>query len=190
MTRERYDALVTEEIEFVYYCNHCSLTRGFSELPFHNDDESTHDGENESIQRGMNKGEEVGDGERRVEGGGRVGDDSEASQPAPPVCDSTSTATRSISTSDMANFHRKGMAFIHLNVRSLLPKISELSVILHRTKASILAVSETHLDSGISDSEVNIQGYTLVCRDKNRNGGGVCLFLKDTVSFNVGQDLE
>ena len=32
--------------------------------------------------------------------------------------------------------------------------------------------------------------YTLVRRDRNRSGGGVCLFIKDTVSFNVRQDLE
>ena len=103
--------------------------------------------------------------------------------------ENNSTATQSISPSDLAKFHRKGMSFIHLNVRSLLPKIAELSLILNQTKASILAVSETHLDSSIGDSEVNVKGYTLVRRDRDRNGGGVCLFIRDTISFNVRQDL-
>ena len=53
-----------------------------------------------------------------------------------------------------------------------------------------MAVSETHLDSSISNGEVNIQGYTMIRKDRNRSGGGVCLFIKDTVSFNVRQDLE
>ena len=190
ISRERYDAVVTEDIEFSFNCRLCSISRGFSELPLHNDNDDVRGDGDATIQREVDGGEEVADGDGVVGGDGQTADDTGASRIASSSIDSASTGTRSISDSDLANFHRKGMSFIHLNVRSLLPKISELSVILHRTKASVMAVSETHLDSSISNNEVNIQGYTMIRRDRNRSGGGVCLFIKDTVSFNVRQDLE
>ena len=152
ITRERYNSLVTDDDDFSYNCGRCSLEHGFSELPFHNNnDELVPGGGNVSVQRVVDDGAEVCDGEGEAVGRGGMGD-MEASQPASSVCDSTSTATRSISASDMAKFHRKGMAFIHLNIRSLLPKISELAIILNQTKASILAVSETHLDNSVGDN--------------------------------------
>ena len=55
-------------------------------------------------------------------------------------------------------FDRKGMHFIHLNIRSLLPKMSEIRIIAQRTKAAVIAMSETWLDPSVQDSEVDIEG--------------------------------
>ncbi len=37
----------------------------------------------------------------------------------------------------------------------------------------------------ISDSELRINGYTLVRRDRDRHGGGVMLYIRDNLSFCV-----
>ena len=48
----------------------------------------------------------------------------------------------------------KGLHFLHANVRSLLPKISEVHLLLSRTKAAVFAVSELWLDSTVGNGEV------------------------------------
>lgn len=37
-------------------------------------------------------------------------------------------------------FNLKGMHFIHLNARSLLPKMAELRIIASKSKASVIAI--------------------------------------------------
>ena len=56
----------------------------------------------------------------------------------------------------------KGLSFLHSNVRSLIPKLSEIRHLLHDSKAAILAVTETWLDDTVSDGEINVDGYNFV----------------------------
>ena len=84
----------------------------------------------------------------------------------------------------------KGLHFLHSNTRSLIPKIPDIRLLLSRTKATVLAVSETWLDSSVKDGEIAIPGFNVVRRDRNRNGGGVALFISDSVAFNQRPDLS
>ena len=86
-------------------------------------------------------------------------------------------------------FNKKGLHCIHLNVRSLLPKIHEPRHIVQKTSASMIGITESWLDSTISDSENNIPGYIVVRQDRNREGGGVCIFIKEDLAFNDRKDL-
>jgi hypothetical protein len=53
----------------------------------------------------------------------------------------------------------------------------------------ILAINETKLDSTISDSEIYINEYAVIRKDRNRNGGGVAFFIKNTLSYSERNDL-
>ena len=53
----------------------------------------------------------------------------------------------------------------------------------------ILAINETRLDSSIQNGEVSIPGYTLERKDRNRNGGGVALYIRDSINYNRLLDL-
>jgi exonuclease III len=53
----------------------------------------------------------------------------------------------------------------------------------------ILAINETKLDSTISDSEIYINEYIVIRKDRNRNGGGVAFFIKNTLSYSERNDL-
>ena len=86
-------------------------------------------------------------------------------------------------------FNKRGLHCIHLNARSLLPKIHELRHIVQKTSAFIIGITESWLDSTISDSEINIPGYIVVRQDRNREGGGVCIFIKEDLAFNHRKDL-
>ncbi|KAJ8046701.1 RNA-directed DNA polymerase from mobile element jockey [Holothuria leucospilota] len=87
-------------------------------------------------------------------------------------------------------FNQKGLHFIHLNVRSLIPKLSELKLLAVRTKATIIALSETWLDDSVTNAEISIEGYSVLRRDRNRNDGGVCLYVSNKVAFNSRLDLN
>ena len=46
----------------------------------------------------------------------------------------------------------------------------------------ILAVNETGLDDTISSGEVIVPGYALERNDRNRDGGGVALYIRNTIN--------
>ena len=69
------------------------------------------------------------------------------------------------------------LSFVHLNVRSLLPKLDHLSVELQNY--DIIALTETFLDDSISNEKVHIPGFQKpIRRDRNRHGGGVVIYCK------------
>ena len=83
----------------------------------------------------------------------------------------------------------KGLHFVHANVRSLLPKLPEIRLFLSRTRAAVFAASETWLDPTVNDGEIQIPGFNVLRRDRNRNGGGVALFIRNGIAFNPRPDL-
>lgn len=104
---------------------------------------------------------------------------------------SEDTHTPSHATDDIFNcFKSKGLHFLHVNARSLIPKLSELKILVNKSKAAVLAISETWLDNSVTDSEINIPGYSVVRKDRNREGGGVCIYINSNLAFNQRSDLE
>ena len=69
----------------------------------------------------------------------------------------------------------------YTNARSLLPKIDALRGHSLACCPDIISVSESWLDSNISNVEIFIPGYTICRRDCNRHGGGLVMFIKDTL---------
>ena len=65
---------------------------------------------------------------------------------------------------------RKGLHFVHLNIRSLPPSIAEIRTIATQTKSAVITLTETWLDDSVNDSELRINNYCLVRADRNRQG--------------------
>ena len=59
-----------------------------------------------------------------------------------------------------------------------------------KTNAAVICLSETWLDDSITDGEISIDGYCLVRRDRNRSGGGVCMYIRNDISFSPRIDLD
>ena len=95
----------------------------------------------------------------------------------------TSESWHTFDHSQFECFQQKGMHFVHLNARSLLPKISELRHFAVKTKPAIIAITETWLDKSVTEGEVGIDGYTLQRNDRNRSGGVVCLYIQNRYAF-------
>ena len=73
------------------------------------------------------------------------------------------------------------------NSRSLLPKLDDLICSVTNLKPDVCICTETWIDDAILDSYLNIPLYEVLRDDRNRNGGGVCVWcnacLNPTVQY-------
>ena len=101
--------------------------------------------------------------------------------PVPIIAEETKLAFVEL-TNDIKKY--RGLSIAHININGLFPKLNQLKVLLEETLIDILAISETHLHSGISDDEVKIKNYELLRRDRiNDTGwGGVLIYHKETLN--------
>ena len=81
-------------------------------------------------------------------------------------------------------FKKKGLHFVHLNCNSLLSKIDEIREFVLHNKPHVICFSETKLDSTVTGSEVLIDGYSSIRRDRNRHGGGVACYVNNSIHYN------
>lgn len=71
---------------------------------------------------------------------------------------------------------RSGLGFIHMNVRSLLPKLDMVRIWVLNTSPDVLVISETWLNRTVSDKTIGIDGYTVYRADRPKRGGGVAVY--------------
>ena len=84
----------------------------------------------------------------------------------------------------------RGFKLAALNITSILGHIEELRIYMNSKCIDILAVNETRLDDTISSGEVTVPGCTLERNDRNRDGGGVALCIRNTINYERLFDLE
>jgi hypothetical protein len=81
---------------------------------------------------------------------------------------------------------------LSLNARSILTKTDELALVIHNQKSDIVMVSETWLSDVIPDEALHfpgIPGFSVIRNDRvNMRGGGVAVFVKDTIPFKIRHD--
>ena len=80
---------------------------------------------------------------------------------------------------------KKGIKIGHLNINTLLPNFNELYVLIHKHNIHILCLNETRLNSTILNVEIQISGYSLIRRDRDRNGGGVAIYVCNYINADV-----
>lgn len=80
----------------------------------------------------------------------------------------------------------KNITIVHLNVRSLKNRehFVQVKQLILDNQHKIFAVSESWLNSNVSNAEVHIEGYKLIRHDRlEKAGGGVCAYVH--TSLNV-----
>ena len=98
-------------------------------------------------------------------------------------------STMNVSTSSQSNFlvNLRKKYFNHpiignLNINSLPNKLEDLKVLI-KGKVDIIVITESKLDHAFPDSSFHISGYNKPFRkDRNRNGGGILVFIRDDIS--------
>ncbi len=53
----------------------------------------------------------------------------------------------------------------------------------------LIAFNETRLDPNITDNIIHLTDYDIVRKDRTRNGGGVCIYLRSSINYKVRDDL-
>ncbi len=79
----------------------------------------------------------------------------------------------------------KGLKIVHLNIRSILPKMDLLRAWVAYNNPNIITLSETWLSSKITDREIKLVNYGLYRADRDSRGGGVAIY----VSSNLRSEL-
>ena len=67
-----------------------------------------------------------------------------------------------------------------LNINSLRNKFDSLVRMLHNN-LDILLISETKIDSSFPTTQFQIEGYTTYRLDRNTNGGGILLYIREDI---------
>ena len=85
------------------------------------------------------------------------------------------------------------LKMIHLNIRSLrntahLIQLRELAI---SQKLDVITISETWLNSTVTNAEVSIDGYKLFRQDhSHKRGGGVCAFIREDIKVPILKDIS
>ena len=77
----------------------------------------------------------------------------------------------------------KDFKISHLNITSLPKHMDELKLFMKEISFDILCINETRLDNTINDNIIKIPGYDIVRRDRDRNGGGVAIYIRNIISY-------
>ena len=85
--------------------------------------------------------------------------------------------------------NERGFKMAFLNIVSLPKKIDEINCSMANKFIDLIAFNETRLDANITDNMINIDGYDVVRKDRSRNGGGVCIYLRSSINYKVRNDL-
>jgi len=84
----------------------------------------------------------------------------------------------------------KGFKIAFLNIVSLPKHLDELRLRLQSQSLDALALSETRLDDTLTDSQMSIEGYVLIRRDRHRGGGGFSMYIRNLLDFKIRSDFS
>ena len=83
----------------------------------------------------------------------------------------------------------KGLKIASLNVNSLLKHIDEIRHLLFKFPFDIFAINESTIVDSITDGEISTSGFNLIRKDRSRAGGGVALYIRESLSYIDRNDL-
>ena len=111
--------------------------------------------------------------------------------------DDTLCSDHSLNASPTQNLHakiqlRRGFKIVHLNINRLLNKLDAVKEILCSYTSDVLAISETWLSPEIEDSEIQIEDYKVIRKDRQRSSkimcGGVLIYIRQDIFFHTLND--
>ena len=85
--------------------------------------------------------------------------------------------------------NERGFKMAFLNNVTLPSKIDEIRHSVCKKNIDLIAFNETRLDQSISDGLINLNGYEVIRKDRSRNGGGVCIYIRSSINYKIRSDL-
>jgi len=92
----------------------------------------------------------------------------------------------STSSSTVAAFRLSGLFVYYAHCRSILPKMEDLlCLVASPDSPTVIALTETWLDSSIAPYEVELPSYRLYRRDRSRHGGKVAMYVHESANVSL-----
>ena len=80
------------------------------------------------------------------------------------------------------NTSKSEIKCVCLNARSIINKKTELNIMVDDIKPHIIGITESWANNDITNAELELEGYVMFRKDRiGRRGGGVLLYIKDTI---------
>ena len=80
------------------------------------------------------------------------------------------------------NTSKSEIKCVCLNARSIINKKTELNIMVDDIKPHIIGINESWANNDITNAELGLEGYVMFRKDRiGRRGGGVLLYIKDTI---------
>ena len=76
-----------------------------------------------------------------------------------------------------------------LNINGLRNHIDEIELLLNELKIDILALNETKLNESINCQITDIAGFKQIRLDWSRQGGGISLYVRDSIQYILRNDI-
>ena len=86
--------------------------------------------------------------------------------------------------------NKRGFKMAFLNIVSLPRKTDEIRYSMSNKFIDLIAFNETRLDSSITNGTLHLNDYHLIRKDRSRNGGGVCIYLRSSINYKIRDDLQ
>ena len=108
---------------------------------------------------------------------------------------SSSKFSDSLSTQVDLTFTSKGLHIANLNVRHFLPKMDDLTLMIGTENGpDIIGICETFLDPSVGDSQLSINHFDLLrkdrCETQDKSGGGLLLYFRKSLNCKRRPELE
>ena len=85
--------------------------------------------------------------------------------------------------------HIKGLTIVSLNVNGLRSHLDEVKSLIYDNGIHILALNETKLSPEYHKELTKIEGYRQTRLDRTASGGGVALYIMDSLKYTWRNDL-
>ena len=81
------------------------------------------------------------------------------------------------------------MSLAFLNIRGLQKQIDELRSFVSERGIHIMAINETKLSKYSPDCLVSINDFAVERKDRNEDGGGVAIYIRNTINYKLVENL-
>ena len=71
-----------------------------------------------------------------------------------------------------------------------MPHIDELRYMISNEEPHIIGMNETKIDPSIDDSQIIVDRYDIIRKDRDPNGGGIALYIHKSFNFKQCDDLH
>ena len=79
--------------------------------------------------------------------------------------------------------NKNGMKIAHLNIATLPSHFDDFFALMMDNDFDVIGLAETRLAEYIPDSDIHLNNYCIYRNDRNRNGGGVAVYIKQSMQF-------